>query len=181
MIVGLAVKSFRNGLGGLNRFSGRDNRLMFWPYGGVVIGLWLVAMSTPMLGLLPARTAAPEGRDAVLWAARSMAGDIALAAVVGLLCGSLVAASVTRRLHDRNHSGLWAAPAAVFLVLSFAIAPWARAAIPAGSMPEGPWFAAAFIVVGLYIGSLMVLLATLAGRGDKGANRFGEPPVRARD
>lgn len=181
LIVDLVTRSFQNGLQSLTRFSGRDNRMMFWPYGGVVIGLWLLAMPTPMLALFPTRMAAPEGRNAVLWAARAMAGDLALAVVVGLIAGGLVAASVTRRLHDRNHSGLWAAPAVVFLVLSFAISPWVRAAMPAGSPDLGPWFAASFIVVGLYVGSLMVVLTTLAGRGDKGPNRFGEPPVRAWD
>lgn len=82
-------------------FKGRDRRSQFWPYAGVVCAVWFVVQG--MFGNLVMFTAMASGDEANFVIA--FIGTM-VAGVLLLVC--LLAAAVSRRLHDRGLSGLWA-------------------------------------------------------------------------
>ncbi|WP_205570682.1 DUF805 domain-containing protein [Brevundimonas naejangsanensis] len=126
-------------------FSGRDRRGRFWPYALTVVALVYVGMALAIMPMMAkmfaeaARYAAENPEQATVVTGPGyysvqiheadavpmpdfglFFGAVATAAAVGV---GLLAAAVTRRLHDTGRSGWWGLPAAVFLATGLTLFP----------------------------------------------------------
>ncbi len=186
--------AIRGNLSRLLQFSGREAKGSFWLYvGGValfVIGLGAIHMSSLMAETMGAMqefaeanpdkatiTSGPghysisiEGHHPELFpdTGEMMVGLITFFALSIIL----LAAAVTRRLHDFNMRGAWGLLPLPFIVFSTLAMP----RIFAAPEPEMTSFFLIFVSNLLYLASLAVLCILLARDGDPEANRFGEPP-----
>lgn len=159
-------------------FKGRDRRSQFWPYAGVVCAVWFVLQG--VVGNLVMFTAMASGDDAnfvIAFIGTMMAG------VLLLVC--LLAAAVSRRLHDRGLSGLWALiPVGLLVAMmsgfgllfqSF----WEDVPMDDSSADMSLVFGMLGIMVGnlLYMASLVTLIVFLCLKGKSGPNRYGLEPA----
>lgn len=123
-------------------------------------GLWLFDIDGPNLHLVPA------------------VGRIVLGAtVIILVLALLLAASVSRRLHDRGRSGFGGLLPFPFLLISFVSLLWLAGDLP---LPTPPWSLLLTVLLLanlLYLGSLALLGHCLIGPGEAGGNRFGPDPL----
>lgn len=160
--------SARDGIRRLGDFSGRDSRAVFWSYAGVVIGVVLVSGNALLVPVIAASLVfAPP---TALWLVVPMLLGTSLIVLVNVV---LLAAAVTRRLHDRGRRGTWAVlPLAALLAALAMMIPLSRAA-ERGDDP-GIMFVAMAISL-LYFLLLAVLVVQLILPGDPHENRFGQP------
>lgn len=120
----------------------------FWPYAVVVLALSLFTTRAPsvffsFLAFMPA----------------------------GLFV-CLMAAAITRRLHDRDKSALWAVPSLAFGALGlagFAMAPWNRVY---GFIPNTDYIVMLFANNWLFLTSSVVLMVLLSRSSTPGPNRY---------
>ena len=187
------MRGFRSVL----KFSGRDGREAFWPYAIVVFVLTMaggMAVFLPSLGDSMARmqqfaAAHPDQARAVTGPGTysiSIQGShpeffpdfapimhrMGAAMGVGLV---LLAAAVTRRLHDRGRSGIWGLVPLPFLGFAFVEMPKVFTAAADGqAVPPG--FLTLFANNILYLAALGLLIFLLWGPSEPRANRFGEMP-----
>lgn len=185
------IASIRHNLASLTDFRGRETRSQFWPYFGVVAFLSFAAMWFVMF---PEFQASMERMQAfaaehpeLATVQRSATSysitieghhpelmpdigrvSIGLGAVI-VIAILLLAAAVTRRLHDRGKSGRWALAPVLFLAFGLSLMPIMFTQNP----PNLALFFALFINNALYIASLVYLVVLLNGRSMKGDNRFG--------
>ena len=193
------VDSIRNGFTGLPRFSGRDSARRFWPYVGVVFalmfGIAAVSMGPIMIGSFarmqtfaiehPDQATVTQGPGSYSIQIHGnhpelmpdftpffMAMRVGCALVVLLL-----AAAVTRRLHDRGRRGWWGLPPVVFLVGGLALFPRLFQSTLSGEVTPDSMRLFGLVMANnlLYLGSLGLLIFLLAGAGQPNANRFGPP------
>jgi uncharacterized membrane protein YhaH (DUF805 family) len=193
------IDSIRNGFTGLLRFSGRDSARRFWPYVGVVIALLFAAagvtMSTTMSTMLGGmqRFAAEHPDQATITQGPSgyaievqgnhpelfpdMTPFFTVMQVGCALAVVLLAAAVTRRLHDRGRRGWWGLPPLPFLLVGMTAFPRFFNTTLAGEMTPDAMklFGLLFANNMLYLGSLILLVILLAGASDPKQNRFGPP------
>jgi uncharacterized membrane protein YhaH (DUF805 family) len=172
------LDSIRYNLSSLARFSGRDSRRRFWPYAGAVlllswISIWLV-MAPRIFGTF-ARVAQfarehPEQTTIVSAPILGMMYGVAIVSAVTLL---LLAAAVTRRLHDRSRTGAWGLVPAVLLATGFLGMSRQFAGFATGRPPDLGWFLLIFFNNMAYLASLVFLVIQLASAGTRGPNRFG--------
>jgi uncharacterized membrane protein YhaH (DUF805 family) len=123
------LRGFRN----ITRFSGRDRRGQFWPYVAVIIALMMVVNGATMSWMMsnmfadvqhaaatdPQVTTVHASPDSYTIQVEGDPADVpvpdfriffgGLAAGL-LLAVGLMAAAVSRRLHDRDKSALWGSP-----------------------------------------------------------------------
>lgn len=201
------IKSIAHGFGGLLRFAGRDTRAQFWPYAGLVfISTFLVfgAVLATVVGSSFAKIQAfaLENPDQVTvtqgpgtysisvdsYQPQLMPDFGAFFATTGLMIVTMVvllAAAVTRRLHDRGRSGWWAFPIVVFLSvgvggMSLLMNAFEPLAETTDATPD-PAFIFGFIGLFanniLYLGWLLFLVFLLATDREAGPNRFGSRPA----
>lgn len=190
------------GLTGLTRFSGRDRRNQFWPYAGVVIAVMYVAM-----GFLAAAAMGPIFAEAADYAAAHpehatvtsgpgsysvsidagapgapalpdltpFFGAIALGVVATVV---LLAAAVSRRLHDTGRSALWGLVPLPFLAGAFILMPvlLGEMMVPEPA-PNIGLFLLLFLNNILYLAALLGLAVLLCLQTKPGPNRHGEEPV----
>ena len=97
-------------------------------------------------------------------------GALAVAAVL------LLAAAVTRRLHDRGKSGLWGLAPLVLLVSGFAIMSALFRQFGQSSV-DLTLFGVGFINNALYLASLVTLIIWLVGPSAPSENRYGPAPL----
>ena len=198
----MVLDSIRGNLARLFVFAGRDRPGQFWPYAAFVVGLFMIAVQAwtfqPQADAIAnsfemardplAAPPPPPADDA--WDVffpdpdenpyavdyRGLPGGIAaLAAFTGFIL-MLLAAAVTRRLHDRDRSGLWGLLPLPFLAATFALAQRPRAPLRT-LFDADPGFTAALLASGLlYIASFLFLIALLGGEGTEGPNRYGADP-----
>jgi uncharacterized membrane protein YhaH (DUF805 family) len=193
------VDSIRNGAAGLLRFSGRDPARRFWPYAGVVIALLFVTIALTMTPIMSGtlarmqRFAAEHPDQATVTQSQGsysieihgshpelmpdltpffLVMQIGCAVVVVLL-----AAAVTRRLHDRGRRGWWGLPPAIFLAVGLTLFPRFFHATLSGEVTPDTMAMFGLILANnlLYLASLVVLVILLAGAGQPAENRFGPP------
>ena len=167
-----------HGLRHLVNFRGRDTRSQFWFY---VLGLFIAQQAvtamvvTPLVsglvGPFAADATPPDSTTVAIWIRHVM-----LAAVfVPVVAVGLLAAAVTRRLHDRALSGWWGAMPLPFLAFGTVAI---RRFMTAGLSPAQPdlrLFGAIIINNALYLLALLALIVLLCLEGVPGPNRFGEP------
>lgn len=176
------IFALKHNLGNLTRFSGRTGPKAFWLY---VAALLLAYMGALMAMILPVmvsamaavRRAAGENGDPVQPATGPDLGLFATVnAVVVIAIVALLAASVTRRLHDSNRRGWWGLMPLPFLLTGMVVM-----ATEFGSAGEREPDMQIFMLIGInnliYLALLAVLVVLLALGGTRGPNRFGEPPA----
>jgi len=193
------VDSVRNGFTGLLRFSGRDPARRFWPYAGVVIALMFAGAAATMGPIMSQsfarmeRFAAEHPDQATVTRGPSsysiqiqgshpeLMPDVTpffTAMQVGCaLVVALLAAAVTRRLHDRGRRGWWGLAPLPFLIVGLTLFPRFFQSTLAGDLTPDSMrmFGLIFTNNLLYLASLGLLIFLLAGASQAGENRFGPP------
>lgn len=183
---------FRN----LTRFSGRDRRGLFWPHAAIVFALVFLVTGTAMIfvmatmfGDMHAFAAAhPEAvtiesspgqysmqvdptypgapiPDFTLFFATVMLGS-----ALGV---ALLAAAVSRRLHDTGRAAWWGLAPAILLGLGLVAFPLMMQDFMTSEMPNMALFAAVMVCNLTYNATLIALIVVLALPGTRGPNRYG--------
>jgi len=201
------IRSIAHGFAGLLNFEGRDTRAQFWPYAEFVFVsafLGFGAVLATVIGSSFARVEqfARDNPDQVTvtqgpgtysisvdtYQPQLMPDLDAFVMSMALMIVCLVvllAASVTRRLHDRGRSGWWAFPLVVFLSVGVgAMSLLMNAFMSASETTDvalDPVFIFGFLGIFLnnlfYIGWLLLLIFLLATDRETGPNRFGSRSV----
>ena len=148
--------SVTRGLRLVRRFDGRDTRGQFWPYAGavalVVLGVGFVfqlgvLVSSFVTALDPSSSVVP-----IAFLASTAVGVIAVV--------SLLAAAVTRRLHDRGLRGWWALAPLALLLAGFGL--MAPMFVSPAEPPDPVMFVAALATILVYFVTLGLLVLQLA-------------------
>lgn len=184
------MASIRYALGSVFRFSGRDRRGLFWPW---AIFVFLLMQAASMLVMIPAMFsgfmrviqavqkedfasgAGPDPAAVERATAQMMAGLGWLwipTALIDAIIVALLAAAVTRRLHDRDKTAFWGLLPLPFMAIGVAFMPETFAFAVAPSEPN-PVMKLLLLQAPFFWGSLLWLCFLLAGEGTKGPNRFG--------
>jgi uncharacterized membrane protein YhaH (DUF805 family) len=187
------IRGFR----GVTRFSGRDTRGQFWPYAGVVFALlfagWAVFLGLQMAALFQDMSAFAAAHPEAATVHSSpgqysiqIDGDhpeapmpdlslmfVAMWTLVGLAV-ALLAAAVSRRLHDRNIRAWWGLLPVPFLAAGVILFPMLiKPVMEGGPEPDVGLLSLLFLNNIVYMIALVTLIAMLAKRGTVGPNRFG--------
>lgn len=190
------VRGFRK----LTQFSGRDSRGEFWPYVGAVVALVFLVQAigmswvmTDLIGKAQAYTDAqpvlliepdlPPDAPVRIEAAppplppppmpdfRILGGVMGVSSVLAV---GLLAAAVSRRLHDRNMTALWGLMPVPFLGAAAIGFPLMMMDMATNPVPNLSLFGLLFLNNVAYIVALVTLIIILAQRGSPGPNRHGE-------
>jgi uncharacterized membrane protein YhaH (DUF805 family) len=184
----------------LAEFSGREPRRQFWPYVGIVyladviVGQFamipiVTRMMQNMLTVMmdPAFTAKLEANPFQAQGAMftAMAGDMRWIAMASMASGAvlvvLLAAAVSRRLHDSGLSAWWGAMPLPFAVVHMALMPWffsAFAAMFSGASQPNTTFLTLFMLNNtLSMAAMIALIVLLCRRSSDGDNRFSLAPA----
>lgn len=189
------IGSIRAGLGGLVTFSGRDGRSRFWPYAGFIVLLMFVGVGAAVLPTMAdffakmQRFAAEHPDQATV---QSSPGSYSIqiegnhpeltpdfGPIIGWMgvmvaaAVALLAAAVTRRLHDRGRSGLWGLMPLPFLIYSLTMMAKVFSSFDNPNGPNLGLFFSVFFSNLLYMAGLVTLIVLLAGDSAKDENRFG--------
>lgn len=199
----------RRGFASLMQFSGRDRRGQFWPYAAFVLLVTQAIAAAVIVPTLVSQIATIVERTERMvrdnpqdWVVERSAGSVHYQYVgndpavlttmipdlsalwwaivaTSVLTVLLLAAAVTRRLHDRGHSGLWALVPTLLLALGLWIFSSLFGGFNGGDKMASalPAFVAAFMVNLAYVAALMVLAVQLACATKPQDNRFGQPPI----
>ncbi len=192
------LHSIRHGLSGLGRFSGRDQPSTFWPYAAFVVLLITVGFSAIMVPEIagsftkleqfaaanPDKVTVQRSGASVSYVVHGDYPELApdFSALVGRLAWAMVssvvllAAAVSRRLHDSGLRAYWGLLPLPFLAfggvgMELLLKGFAE---PAG--PNMGLFLALFLNNVVYLATLALLVWLLA-RASGTANRFGENPA----
>ena len=186
-----------HGLRHLAVFRGRDARPRFWFYvlflyalqmmaGVVVMVPVMFAMfdrvqryvaSHPQQAQHPGQPFGPGGLPPELMP--DMSAYAGLSAVTSVLAALLLAAAVTRRLHDRGLPGRWGLMPLPFGAFGLVLMPHVMKQVMQAA-PDLHGFALLALNNLGYFGTLIALVVLLVRRDDDGDNRFGPPPVARR-
>jgi uncharacterized membrane protein YhaH (DUF805 family) len=145
-------------LGKLATFSGRSDRMAFWPYMVLLALLYLCGMAATFGGVAAFHVILP-----------------AMFILAGLLV-VLAYAAVVRRMHDVGWSGWWMTAYVVLVWIFIGSAFAFRASAEAGN-------AGAMLIVGLSTifnlaqSGLALLIFVVCCFGSSGPNRFGAVPI----
>lgn len=179
-------------------FNGRDQRGRFWPYAFVVVVLLYVGM---MLAMVPtmsgffaeaARHAAEHPDQVTVMSGPGhysvqiqdpegelmpdMSGLFWVVRLVFVAAGVLLAAAVTRRLHDTGRPGWWGLPPLIFAAIASILFPM----VMEQAMQSEEFAVAPFLLLMannmFYLASLIGLIVLLCLKGTPGPNRYGPEP-----
>ncbi|MDO9077341.1 MAG: DUF805 domain-containing protein [Brevundimonas sp.] len=190
------IRGFR----GIARFSGRDTRGQFWPYAGVVFALIFlgfgIVMSLVMNSMFAEMQAfavahpeaatvqsSPGSYSIAIDASHpeapmpDLGPFFAVMAAMALTAISLLAAAVSRRLHDSGRRAFWGLMPVPFLLLGVTAFPMIISQFMASDTPNLGLFFLLFFNNLLYLIALASLVILLALRGTRGPNRFGPEAV----
>lgn len=189
-----------HGFKSLTRFSGRDRRKTFWPYAAVVIFVtYALSMVFGFMAMIPMFTqmaeyasAHPEQTTVVAGPGEysvsidqgapdvpvpDMSGFMYVMGAMSLFAVVLLAAAVSRRLHDSGRSGFWGLMPVPFLAAAMILTPSIMQATMAGMDPDMRLAGLLFLNNGLYFLALAVLIVFLCLPTKAGANRHGAEPA----
>lgn len=184
------------GFSKLTQFAGRDTRGEFWPYVAAVIALTFIlnavlmswVMSQVFADVQTYAAAHPEGvtttvspgsysvsvNDGTPGAPMPNFTLFGGSMVVFILLNvGLLAAAVSRRLHDRNMTALWGLMPLPFLGIAAIGFPIMMTDMMASETPNFGLFGLLFLNNALYMVALVTLIVMLAQRSAPGPNRFG--------
>jgi uncharacterized membrane protein YhaH (DUF805 family) len=194
------------GFSKLTQFSGRDTRGEFWPYAGAVFAIAMI-LGGVAGGLIMSQILATIDPSTVQsgLAAPVAPSDQVLVEVVGpsvppafpmpdltpfflmqaalvVLNVVLLAAAVSRRLHDSNRSGWWGLMPVPFVLGGVFGMLHLMAPMMSGGVPDFGLFGLIFLNNIAYLVTLVTLIILLVQPSAAGANRHGEArapaPVR---
>ncbi len=189
----MIIRGFKS----LLRFSGRDTRSQFWPYAAVVIVAGFVMIGFGMaLAMQPifeeALRVAQENPEAVTVQTSPTRYEVHIAPGAGFapdfsrtvlmlgvsvaLVAALLAAAVTRRLHDRGLPGFVGLAPLVFLTVGLFGMQRMMASLDSPEIDEGLFFLL-FANNILYMAALAGLVILLALPGHPKPNRYGPAPA----
>ena len=170
-ISGAVGRGFRN----LFVFSGRDTPAQFWPFAGVVLVASFIVGNVLFVVVVSLAIAAEPG-FAQMTSELAFPGIEPLVlelACVALFTACLLAAAVTRRLHDRNHRGGWAGVPLAFLGAGLVLFMFEAKGLERDPDPDPTLF---FVILAnnvVYFVTLALLVWQLVKSGTDGENRFG--------
>lgn len=167
------LQSLKHGIGGLTRFTGRDRPGLFWPYALMVVFGSFFGFGAVMSSLVWSLFEATASSSA-----SPIQGVLPFMLMMGVMIvviSTLLAAAVTRRLHDTGRAGFWGLPPIILLALASVLFPFAINAMSAGEHPDLRPFILAFANNLLYLAALALLIVFLVMPGKKKANRYGPP------
>lgn len=192
----LEMRTLLHGFRNLTRFSGRDGLAAFWLHVALVMGLAFLGTAvatvpTMMDSMARMQRFAAEHPDQARVEQTptsysiqiqgdhpelmpNMAGAVTGVGVVAIVVVLLLAAAVTRRLHDSGLRGAWGLMPLPFL--TFGLIEIAQAMGRAGG-PEMQLFLLVFVNNLIYLFLLIVLVVLLVRSSTPGPNRFGAPPT----
>ncbi|HEV7692620.1 MAG TPA: DUF805 domain-containing protein [Hyphomonadaceae bacterium] len=196
--MGEYVETLASSLRGLAQFSGRSSRSRFWPYALTITVVSMFALAAVMIPIfieifqkmLAYADAHPEQATVsrtstsfsisidgappeVMSAFGGVAPAIGLFTVVTVV---LLAAAVSRRLHDAGSSALWGLAPLPFLAFSLTM----FGKLFGQDVASGGWVGLFMLVFAsnlLYLLALGNLVFRLCQRSQPGDNRFGPPAV----
>ena len=196
---GARVSTILDGFRRLTDFSGRDRRGRFWPYALVVLALAYVGMAAVMIPLMagvfaeatayaaanPDQATVVSGpgyysvqiHDPEAIAMPDFGLVFTAVGIAAALTVILLAAAVTRRLHDTSRAGWWGLPPVVFLTTGLLLFPRMMDQMMQ-SEAEAPSMDLFFLLFAnnlIYIICLLGLIILLVLDGTKGPNRYGPP------
>jgi len=165
------LNSLRYNLTRLVIFAGRESRVLFWPYAACVFVLGFVAvgvvMNLELVNLVSDPSAATSDFTRLVTALATVVSGMVL----------LLAAAVSRRLHNRDRTARWGLLPPLFLLLNVLGAVRLFAMALGSEEPDltrvAPLFFGLFLSNGCYLASLGWLLYLLATSKGEGPNRFG--------
>jgi uncharacterized membrane protein YhaH (DUF805 family) len=185
------IRGFRS----LTRFSGRDRRSQFWPYAGVAVALTFVAMGAAMVWVMSSfwaeamqiAQAHPEtvtvesgpgyySRSVDVSDYGLMPDFTAFFTVMGVSVVAyiaLLAAAVSRRIHDLGKSAFWGLMPVPFLLFGVGVFPIMMNDMMQSPEPNLALFFLLFFNNMAYIIGLISLIVMLCLKGTSGPNRFG--------
>lgn len=183
------------GFSKLTQFSGRDTRGEFWPYAGVVVALVFliggmvggVIMSRVVAELAPYATdsqvvIAPSDQILVEGVNPPPMPDLSpfflLQGATLIVAIALLAAAVSRRLHDRGTPGWWGLMPVPFVVFGLVGFQQMFRSFGGGA-PDFGLFGLLFLNNMAYLAALVTLIILLAQPGKPGPNRYGEAKATA--
>lgn len=168
--------SVRRGFRNILVFSGRDTPAQFWPFAGVILGVVLVVGNLLFILLVSVSTAIGSSSEEDLQnELPSLIPLIALTACGAAFTAFVLAAAVTRRLHDRNHRGGWAVIPLVFLGAGLIMFGFVTKSFERTADPDPMLFFIVFANNVVYFVCLAFLVWQLIRSGTNGENRFGAP------
>jgi uncharacterized membrane protein YhaH (DUF805 family) len=162
----------------LANFKGRERRARFWPYVGMVLVAVIlisgIGMSVLMAGVFEsAPPANGETHSDFLASMRWMFLMNALTLAAAVL---LLAAAVSRRLHDSGIRGYWGLLPVPFMIVAATVMPQLFANV-LGSGDVMPWFPVLFLNNALYMATIVTLIVLLCRPTAKGPNKYGDEPT----
>lgn len=190
------MRTLLHGFRNLTRFNGRDGLAAFWLHVALVMalafaGTVVAIVPTMMDSIARMQRFAVERPDQARVEQTptsysiqiqgnhpelmpNMAGVVTGVGVVAMVVVLLLAAAVTRRLHDSGLRGGWGLMPLPFLVFGL-VAMGRTMGHPGG--PDMQLFLLVFANNLIYLVLLAVLVVLLARSSKPGPNRFGAPPV----
>ena len=169
------IRGFRS----LTRFSGRDRRSQFWPYAGVAVALTFVITGAAniwsMSGFWAETVQVSDGAEYGLMPDLTAFFAVMAASVVAYV--GLLAAAVSRRLHDLGKSARWGLMPVPFLIFGIGGMALLMNGLTATSEPNLALFLLLFLNNAAYMVGLISLIVLLCLRGTAGPNRFGPEPA----
>lgn len=188
------LRGFRN----VTKFSGRDTRGQFWPYAAVVVVVVFVSMGVGMTFAMsgffaevqqfaaahPEATTVESSPGSYSISIDGSHPDAPIPDLDGffltlglsvLAAIALLAAAVSRRLHDSGRPALWGLLPVPFLLFGIGFFPVMMKSMMTAEEPDlGPFF----LLFGnnvLYLGALATLVILLSLATSPEANRHGDP------
>jgi uncharacterized membrane protein YhaH (DUF805 family) len=175
-IIPMVLHGFKN----IANFSGRDPRIKFWPYFGC---LYLMSQAISIIAFMPffLETFKMMGQQSEPIDIAAFGAIMKLSALTSIAFIALLAAAVTRRLHDRNLRGYWALIPVAFLILAFwKMGPFLEVVANPDILQNelNPSDILAFTLLNLvYLISVIALMIILGLKGHATENRFGPPVI----
>lgn len=190
------MNAILDGFRRLADFSGRTSRGDFWSYAVVVVVLSFVGLALAMIPAMKSifaeasavAAANPEAATVVsgpghysveIHDAAFMPDMTLFFAVMRIgvaIVVVLLAAAVTRRLHDTGRRGFWGLMPVIFLGVALTLFPTVMSQMLDEQASLAPFFLL-FANNIVYLLSLAGLVFLLAKDGDKAVNRYGPAPV----
>lgn len=188
------------GLRSLHLFPGRDTAGQFWPYAAVVVTVTILVMGAGMSfaiqGLLadmqqfaadhPEATTIERSATSYSMSIDASHPDVPqldLAPAFGVMAGVvaltavLLAAAVSRRLHDCNRPAWLGLVPVIFLTSGLVLFPRMMDEMVNSAEPSMGLFGLLFLNNILYLVTLAALILQCALRGTAGPNRYGPAPM----
>lgn len=187
------------GFGGLLRFNGRDPRRQFWPWAAIVYGIMMLIAFVGMAPLLsgmflqmqriarehPEDVTVVQGPTSYSMTVHGHGSEIMpdltpFLVAMGfslVLAVVLLAAAVTRRLHDSGKPGWLGLMPLPFFVVPFYAMPKIFALAGTGKEPPMNLFLLLMINNLGYLATLGILVILLVLKSTPGSNRYGPEPV----